>query len=642
MIDINNVAADSFVDYLKSNNVSEENRSIEGSEYSLMEPHGVKLDSMNIIKRDSVFYGRVSSRKEAQLSALQNQMEWYDNIEIRMSEKINVVGRYIDEGITGTAAKKRPEFLKMIEDAKAGEFKLIITREVARFARNTEEALKFVKELRAIGVEVYFVNDDIWTFNEDSDLRLTIMAGVAQEEARKDSERVKAGIYIARQRGILWGNGNRYGYRREGKTFVLEPEQYKTCRMIGEWYEQGYGMKKIKNLLEINNRPNGTGGKAWDITAIQRILSDPFYAGIQIQNKSQSNGYLDQRRVKTDKSEYLYVKGDYPLTFTKEEYMLHAQLRQERSTYTPSGRVTGVKVSTDVWLEKLICNCGSRYRRYKWRTNKSGKEVIGYQCYNQVLNCKKSKREQLGLEADHACDLVSICQWKLEYMVKVALEELWTSRKEDVVKAYNMVKECYTDSLPDHAKEIESINKRIAKLKKRVNNLIEMRADDELSKEEFQTKRLACDIELKKLDEQLKSYEDNVNAFDNINEKLENIKKGLEELIDFSGATLPAGIVDKFIDVIVHKSDYEYDLHVNFWNEQECIEDNEIYEASGENKIVKIVEKRPLESIHVKQVQKTLIFSKSIGFEEAKAYKKSIGEYLRSNQWNNLTINVYV
>ena len=153
--------------------------------------------------RNMVFYGRVSTEHEAQLSALQNQIQWYDD-QLKSHPNWNLVERYIDEGITGTQAKKRPGFLNMIDDAKKGKFDLIVTREVCRFARNTVDTLIYTRELKnKYNIEVYFVDDNIWTMDGDGELRLTLMATLAQEESRKTSDRVKAGQKVSRENGAL-------------------------------------------------------------------------------------------------------------------------------------------------------------------------------------------------------------------------------------------------------------------------------------------------------------------------------------------------------------------------------------------------------------------------------------------------------
>ena len=210
-------------------------------------------------ERTVVFYGRVSTEHEAQLSALENQMQWYSD-QAKYHPNWNVIDKYIDEGITGTQAKKRPSFLRMIEDAKSGKFDLIVTREVCRFARNTVDTLNFTRELKNIGVEVLFVDDNIWTMDGDGELRLSLMATLAQEESRKVSERVKAGQKISRENKMLYGSGNILGYdRKAGESYTINPEQAETVRMIFDLYEQGLGGAKIAKVLTERGRKNTSG-----------------------------------------------------------------------------------------------------------------------------------------------------------------------------------------------------------------------------------------------------------------------------------------------------------------------------------------------------------------------------------------------
>lgn len=137
----------------------------------------------------------------------------------------------------------------MVADAKLGKFDLIVTREVCRFARNTVDTLVVTRELKNYGVEVYFVEDNIWTMDGDGELRLTIMATLAQEESRKTSERVLAGQKISRDKGVLYGSGNILGYNRVGNTYVINEEQAETVRMIFDMYLKGMGFTKICHEL---------------------------------------------------------------------------------------------------------------------------------------------------------------------------------------------------------------------------------------------------------------------------------------------------------------------------------------------------------------------------------------------------------
>ena len=166
------------------------------------------------MSRTVAIYARVSTEHEAQLSALDNQVQYYDGI-LSSHPDWKLYKRYIDEGITGTSIKKRKNFLKMMEDANNGCFDLIITREVSRFARNTVDTLQETRKLKKIGVEVYFTEDNIWTFNdEDGELKLTIMATLAQNESKKTSQRVKAGQKISFENGVIYGTGNILGYAK--------------------------------------------------------------------------------------------------------------------------------------------------------------------------------------------------------------------------------------------------------------------------------------------------------------------------------------------------------------------------------------------------------------------------------------------
>ncbi len=170
--------------------------------------------------RKVAIYARVSTEHEAQISALENQVQYYDDILSRHADW-TLVDRYIDEGITGTSVHKRESFMRILKDAKEKKFDLIVTREVSRFARNTVDTLQQTRTLKTYGVEVWFTEDNIWTMNdEDGELRLSIMATLAQNESKKISQRVKAGQMISFKNGVLYGNGNILGYDRVGDKLV--------------------------------------------------------------------------------------------------------------------------------------------------------------------------------------------------------------------------------------------------------------------------------------------------------------------------------------------------------------------------------------------------------------------------------------
>ena len=168
------------------------------------------------------FYARVSTDHDEQLNSLENQVMYFENY-IKSQDNWIFINGYVDEGISGTSVKKRDNFLKMIGDAKDGMFDLILTKEISRFSRNTIDSIKYTQELLASGVGVFFLNDNINTFEADAELRLTIMSSIAQDEIRKLSERIRFGYKRSIEKGVVSGNNNFYGYKKnKGKLEIVE------------------------------------------------------------------------------------------------------------------------------------------------------------------------------------------------------------------------------------------------------------------------------------------------------------------------------------------------------------------------------------------------------------------------------------
>lgn len=518
-------------------------------------------------ERTVVYYGRVSTEHEAQLSALENQLQWYDDQTARHSNW-NVQRKYIDEGITGTQAKKRPAFLEMLEDARAGKFDLIVTREVCRFARNTVDTLVTTRELKNLGIEVYFVEDNIWTMDGDGELRLTIMATLAQEESRKVSERVRAGQKISRENGVLYGNGNIIGYDRVDGSYVINEEQAETVRIIFDMYLQGAGQTKIAKELCRLGRKDGHGQVSWTASKISRILRNATYKGYNCYMKSFSNNYLEQKRIKNlDEETYLYVKGNFEPIIPEEVWDKCSEIRKSKTTkmiVNKGERTYGKKASQDVWLRKLRCSCGSTFRKNKWRTNKRGDEVFGYQCYNQVNNGSKGFREKNGLDTEGYCDIRMVGDWKLEIMAKKIFEGIWTDRKEAVMEVYRLLNENYQSNIKDNRITISALEGKIARLKNKIDNLINMRADGEITKEEFKSLKDTTEMELNKYMEekaQIKDFSDDVNGVEIDMEKIEGV---LNECLDFSKPKICDSIIDKFVSQIIPVDNCRYRWDLNF------------------------------------------------------------------------------
>ena len=195
------------------------------------------------------FYARVSTDSDDQKNSLENQSQYYEEF-INSNKNWTYVPGYIDEGISGATTKKRENFNLMIEDAKNGKFDFVITKELSRFARNTLDSIKYTRDLLSYGVCVLFQGDGINTIDEDSELRLTIMAGIAQDELRKLSSRVKFGHQQAIKNGVVLGNSRMFGYIKKDKRLVIDESEAHMVRELFELYATDqYSLKQIERIF---------------------------------------------------------------------------------------------------------------------------------------------------------------------------------------------------------------------------------------------------------------------------------------------------------------------------------------------------------------------------------------------------------
>lgn len=574
-------------------------------------------------QRQIVYYGRVSTEHEAQLEALEKQMQWYED-QTRYHPNWTVVGRYIDEGITGTLAKKRPAFMQMIEDAKQRKFDLIVTREVCRFARNTVDTLVLTRELKNYGVEVYFVSDNIWTLDGDGELRLTIMATLAQEESRKISERVRAGQAVSRENGVLYGNGNIIGYDRVDGTYVINPEQAATIRTVFELYSQGFGQKEIVNELTRRGCKDGNGNVKWSCVKISRILRNATYMGYVCYNKSKVNNFLEKKRIKNlDEDTFVLKKGDFEPIVSEALWRRCECIRKGRiqKYQMPSGeeRRRGTRIPQHLWVKKLRCRCGSGYNRFKWRVLQDGTPIYGYQCNYRTQSPAKSFVEKNHLTGQKSCDAISICEWKLDLMAKRIFEQLWGDQREAVLKACQMVESCMAAAAMQSDAGNAELQRKADKLEQRILNLGQMRADGELTKEQFHKLYSQATKELEALQSKMggqSNEPESASGFD-----LNKIKKGLSQMVDISTPRISEALIEEFVEVITPVKNHHYRWKLNF----------------GESKT-------PQERSDLLKPENPPVLAFTIDFETARKFRYANGlpTQFRKRDWNDLTVEVYL
>lgn len=571
-------------------------------------------------KRRIAIYARVSTEHEAQLSALENQVDWYKPI-LAARPEWSLTAQYIDEGITGTSAEKRPQFMKMISDAKQKKFDTIITREVSRFARNTVDTLQYTRKLKSYGVEVFFINDNIKTFDGDGELRLTIMATLAQDESRKTSIRVKAGQQTSMENGVFYGNGNILGYDRVGKEMVINAEQAKTVRMIFDMYLSGLGVTKIQYELERLGRLTSTGKTKWYASYISHMLRNSFYCGIITYHKEYTPDYLTQKKiVNYGDLEKLEVKGTHTPIISVEEYNKVQKIIESRTIVEPSrkkgcGRI-GKKNHTTVWGRLLICQCGKKFNQH-FHNRKDRSPGVDYQCYTSANLGSQAERIKRGLSLENTCDSPFIPSWKLELMAKKIFEKYINNASETVELAYQMLTKHIEDNdeVFDNTDTIQRKEEEVQRFQKKIKNLLEMREDGDIDKDYFKERKNELETSIAILQQEIKGLTPKATKRkpDDCKALLSDLKKHLESYVESDSETIRESVVEAFVKKIwVSKTEYRWYLR------SESLSDD------------------------ISENEHIMIDSFTIDLEEAKKYLYFFSTKRRIYNWTDINVSIWL
>lgn len=308
-------------------------------------------------------YARVSSEKDAMLHSLSAQVSYYSQL-IQNHKGWLYCGIYSDEAKTGTK-DTRNGFQRLMADCRAGKIDMIITKSISRFARNTVTLLQTVRELKNIGVDVYFEEQNIHTMSNDGELLMTILASYAQEESRSASENQKWRIKKNFQEGIPW-NQVFYGYHFENGRFVIVPEEAKVIKLICEYYLSGMGLIAIeKKLNEQGFRKRS--GKKWGTSSINDILTNYNYTGNLILQKTYRQDYITKKK--------LINNGELPkyhVEYSHEAIIpieLFEKIQEERNRRTKINNRQRSGLYFMPFSGKVFCGlCGKGYKRKKTAT----------------------------------------------------------------------------------------------------------------------------------------------------------------------------------------------------------------------------------------------------------------------------------
>ena len=338
-------------------------------------------------KRKVAAYARVSTNSDEQYTSYEAQVNYYKKLILERHdwEYVNV---YADEGLSGTSTKKRVEFNKMITAALNGNINLIVTKSISRFARNALDTISYVRKLKENGVEVFFEKENLWTLDPKSELILTIMASIAQEESRSISQNVTWGKRASFQEGkVSFAYSSFLGYKKVNDKLVIIESEAETVRTIYRMFlVSGKTPTGIARYLKLEGIKTPTGKSTnWTKNTVSSILTNEKYKGDALLQKTFTDNYLDHSSVKnTGQIPQYYVENNHPAIIERDIW------EQVQIEVMRRNQIGAKYSSSDIFASKLICeDCGGFYGKKKWHSNSKYSRFI-YQC-NKKFGDHKEK-----------------------------------------------------------------------------------------------------------------------------------------------------------------------------------------------------------------------------------------------------------
>lgn len=370
-------------------------------------------------------YCRVSTSNDAQLESLETQKAHYERY-ITSRDDWQFAGLYFDEGITGTKMEKRPELMCLMQDCAAKKIDFIITKSISRFSRNTTDCLELVRKLLELDVPIFFEKENINTGSMESELFLTILSSMAEGESTSISENAKWSIKKRFQSGTYKLSYAPYGYRWDGRTLRILPEQAEVVKRIFSEVLAGKGTDAIAKELDAEGVPTKRGGK-WTTTTVRGILSNEKYTGDVIFQKSYTDESFNRHTNKGELDMY-YIPDHHEAIINKEDFEAARLLISQRASEK------GIECGGDKYQQryafsgKIICGeCGGIFRR---RIHSSTYGKYPAWCCNTHLNDKNKCSVMFIKDEDLKVAFTTVLN-KLIYSHKLVLKPYVSALQND-------------------------------------------------------------------------------------------------------------------------------------------------------------------------------------------------------------------
>ena len=500
------------------------------------------IDAKEVLRMVVVAYARVSTEKEEQEDSFERQVSYYTTL-INSKPEWKFGGIYADPGITGTRAEKRPDFLRMIEDCRAGKINKILVKSISRFARNTVDALNYIRELKELGISIYFENENIDTLTPGGEVLITILAAMAEQESRTMSTNIKWSYQKKFKNGeVLLNTSMMMGYiktdRRdeEGKViYEINEEEAVVIRRIYREYLSGVTVTRICRGLEADGIPTKLGRKRWQPSVIKSILTNEKYTGDALLGKTFKADVLSKKRQKNmGQAPMYYAEGTQPAIIEKEVFeLVKAEMQHradEKNTAVGNSRYT----SKYPFSGLLVCGeCGHKLRRHVRKVG-SGKQVPAWGCSNRISNGRA------------ACDSHHVNEETLQRTYTAAVQEM-IADAEEVIRlvqdSTGLVME------PENTAELARVEQEIIELQEAVMEIHKAKQKRGIGAAEYAEKIREHSQRMQELEARQEELQTTENRYNQIKVWLDNFARHIQsgEIMNSEDSQIMKQLVEQII-----------------------------------------------------------------------------------------------
>lgn len=500
------------------------------------------IDAKEVLRMVVVAYARVSTEKEEQEDSFERQVSYYTTL-INSKPEWKFGGIYADPGITGTRAEKRPDFLRMIEDCRAGKINKILVKSISRFARNTVDALNYIRELKELGISIYFENENIDTLTPGGEVLITILAAMAEQESRTMSTNIKWSYQKKFKNGeVTLNTSQMWGYIKTGRKdeegkeiYEINEEEAAIVRRIYREYLSGLTAARICRGLEDDGILTKTGKKKWQTSVIRSILSNEKYTGNAILGKTFKPDVLSKKRQKNmGQVPMYYAERTHPAIIDQETFeLVKAELerrKDEKAEAVGSSRYS----SKYPFSGLLVCGeCGHKLRRHVRRVG-SGKMVPAWGCSNRISNGRA------------ACDSHHVNEETLQRTYTAAVQEM-VADAEGIVQLVRDSTGLVVE--PENKSELAQVEQAIIDLQAAVMELHKAKQKRGISASEYAERIREYSMRMEELEAQQEELQTTENRHNQIKVWLDNFTRHIQsgEIMNTDDSQIMKQLVEQII-----------------------------------------------------------------------------------------------